>query len=57
MQQDKIITLLVHYEFGIIIFVFTKKYEMGLTGFEPATSGTQSPNHTKLDHNPLECAH
>ena len=27
---------------------------MGLTGFEPATSGTQSPNHTKLDHNPFE---
>lgn len=27
---------------------------MGLTGFEPATSGTQNPNHTKLDHNPFE---
>jgi methionyl aminopeptidase len=27
---------------------------MGLTGFEPATSGTQSPNHTKLDYNPFE---
>lgn len=29
------------------------KIKMGLTGFEPATSGTQSPNHTKLDYNPF----
>ncbi|SVA05760.1 uncharacterized protein METZ01_LOCUS58614 [marine metagenome] len=25
---------------------------MGTAGFEPATSGTQSPNHTKLDYVP-----
>ena len=26
---------------------------MGTAGFEPATSGTQSPNHTKLDYVPI----
>ncbi len=25
---------------------------MGSAGFEPTTSGTQNPNHTKLDHDP-----
>ena len=30
---------------------FDKKI-MGTAGFEPATSGTQSPNHTKLDYVP-----
>jgi hypothetical protein len=29
---------------------------MGSAGFEPTTSGTQNPNHTKLDHDPdVEC--
>ena len=32
----------------------SEKIKVGLTGFEPATSGTQSPNHTKLDYNPFE---
>ena len=32
-------------------FDFDKRI-MGTTGFEPATSGTQSPNHTKLDYVP-----
>ena len=26
--------------------------KMGSAGFEPTTSGTQNPNHTKLDHDP-----
>ena len=30
--------------------------KMGSAGFEPTTSGTQNPNHTKLDHDPAECA-
>ena len=25
---------------------------VGSAGFEPTTSGTQNPNHTKLDHDP-----
>lgn len=25
---------------------------MGSAGFEPTTSGTQNPNHAKLDHDP-----
>ncbi len=30
--------------------------EMGSAGFEPTTSGTQNPNHAKLDHDPdVEC--
>ena len=28
------------------------QYEVGSAGFEPTTSGTQNPNHTKLDHDP-----
>jgi hypothetical protein len=30
----------------------TRKYQVGSAGFEPTTSGTQNPNHTKLDHDP-----
>ena len=26
---------------------------VGTAGFEPATSGTQNPNHTKLDYVPM----
>ena len=26
--------------------------KVGSAGFEPTTSGTQNPNHTKLDHDP-----
>ena len=42
------------YIFTVIIRVFYKilKIKMGTAGFEPATSGTQSPNHTKLDYVP-----
>ena len=42
--------------YEIITLSFIKKKLVGLTGFEPATSSTQSSNHTKLDHNPNESA-
>jgi hypothetical protein len=44
----------------IVTFIHSKlvglclysKTKVGSAGFEPTTSGTQNPNHTKLDHDP-----
>ncbi|SMH71356.1 protein of unknown function [Candidatus Nitrosotalea okcheonensis] len=59
-------SILSHHYFKNLVLVFIRtlvysqtqsphlypKMKMGSAGFEPTTSGTQNPNHAKLDHDP-----